>query len=309
MLALSITSSCNFHCKTCLREYPIQGNHIPVDLLEKALKEARKLQIGRVAITGGEPCLHPEFEKIVETIVKNGFLFGLVSNGSMPEKYEFLIEKYGDRILYISFSLDGATEDIHDYIRQPGSFTKVLDSVKFFSSRGIPTGVGVCLNKVNMHQIESIFQLAKNLGAQRIFFMGTIKTSHNGNIILSDEERKMCRSRIAALDKKHNIFIKTTSSLGSRGGVEFCLALNLDGITINPKGEVSFCCDNVGDGAIVGSLKNHSFYELYSKCLDLSCQLKKKRVEMLKAGKTMEGFNTCEFCNTFLEKCIKRPSR
>jgi len=74
---------------------------------------------------------------------------------------------------------------------------------------------------------------------------------------------------------------------------------------VNQKGEVSFCCDNIGAGAIVGSLKDNSFGELYSRCLDLSCELKKIRVELLESNVVMEGLNTCEFCSKFLKRHIE----
>ncbi len=308
MLVLNITSACNFRCQTCLREHPDETNHLSVNLLDKALADAGRLGIREIAVTGGEPCLHPEFEKIVETIVKNGFPFGVVSNGSFREKYEFLVEKHKDKILYMTFSLDGATEEIQSQLRQPGSFSKVCDSIRFFSSCGLRVHLAACLNKINKHQIEQFIQLAKELGARVAFFMSATKTSFNEDILLDDREKKMYRFQAYELGKKHSVRVKTASSLGGQAGIEFCRALNLSGIEINPKGEISFCCDNIGDGAVVGSLKDHTFFELYSKCLDLSHWLKKKRVEMLEAGEIMEGFNTCEFCNTLLASYIKRPN-
>jgi MoaA/NifB/PqqE/SkfB family radical SAM enzyme len=303
MLILSITNACNFHCKTCIREYPDKIQNIPLDLVEKAIVEYIKLTDNRiVAITGGEPCLHPQFEKIIDIIIKHDCRFAVTTNGFFREKYEFLLEKPRKAFQNIRFSMDGATKEVHDKIRQPGSFERLKKTIKFFSSKGVYTRVAVCVNKLNYHQLEMIPDLAKELGVNNINFFTSIRTSLNSDIVLKDKEKEECRLRIYEIIKNTSFsgIIKNGFYFGF--GVEFCQSMNLDSILVNPSGEISFCCNIIRDGAVVGSLKDHFFFELYNRCLDLSCQLKKKRVEMLSKGEIFEGFHNCEFCNIFFKK-------
>ncbi|MFH1182749.1 MAG: radical SAM protein [Candidatus Moraniibacteriota bacterium] len=306
MLIISITNACNFHCKTCLREHPNDIGHISLEIVEKALQEYKKLNAEPViGITGGEPCLHPDFEKIVEIIVQNGFYFRFVSNGSLLDKYKFIAEKYKKNAKLAAFSLDSSDKEIHNEVRDHGSFEKVKETIRYFSLEGIHTRVNSCLNRINIHQIEEIIVLAKELGAKEIYFMSAIKTLLNSKIVFTDVEKQRHKNYIYQLGRKHDFKVHVLSSLGNKSGIEFCPALNLEAIQVNQKGEVSFCCDIIGAGASVGSLENNSFGELYSKCLDLSCDLKKTRVKLLESGVVMEGFNTCEFCNLFLSRYIK----
>ena len=306
MLVFSITNACNFHCKTCLREHPRNIGHISLEIVEKVLQEYKKLNSEPlVAITGGEPCLHPEFEKVVEIITRNGFSFRFVSNGFFLDRYKFIVEKYKKNANCAAFSLDGSSQEIHDEVRNPGSFEKVREAIQYFSSAGVYTRVMSCLNRINVHQIGEIISLAKELGARDAYFMSAIRTSLNGEIVFSDAEKERHKNYIYQLGKKHDFTVYACSSFGKKKGVEFCPALNLEAMQVNQKGEVSFCCDNIGAGAIVGSLKDNSFGELYSRCLDLSCELKKIRVELLESNVVMEGLNTCEFCSKFLKRHIE----
>lgn len=278
---------------------------MPVELVEKALAGAKKLKIAQVSISGGEPCMHPEFEKIVEKIVEYGFSIGIVTNGSLPEKYSFLISRFKKNLSFVTLSLDGSTADVHDSIRQKGAFEKVINTAKYFSLEGVYISLSMCLNKKNVHQMEDFIILAKKVGAKRISFLGMIVTAYNEKLALSEKEKDRCRGEILKLCRKHYMPVKITNMFSLNSGVEFCHGLNLSALQINPLGEVAFCCDNTRYGAVVGSLKDSSFEELYSRCLDLSCYLKKKRVEMMAAGNDKKDFNSCEFCNRMLKDYIK----
>jgi len=308
MLTLVVTNACNFICKTCLRRTGKQKNveNLSLDILKKTLKEVKRLGFVQLAITGGEPCLHPEFEELVALLARNGFSFGIVSNGSLLERYKFLAEKYKKNILYFTVSLDGATEEVHDAVRQPGSFKKAQETIRYFSFSGIGVQISMCINKVNQHQVEEIFSLTKELGVQKLIFTSAIRTPLNGSVVLSDKEKLECVKIIREKEKEGGLFIKMCRSLVSSNSVNFCASANsVSSLTINAKDEIVFCCDTIGDGTVVGSLKESSFADLYLKCLDLSSHLRKIRVKMLNEEKISEGFGTCEFCSQFLRGFIK----
>lgn len=305
-LALFITNACNFKCKICLREYG-RSAHLSLNLIKKILPEAKKLGYENFALTGGEPCLHPRFEEIVAFIVSLESKFGFVSNGSLLEKYKFLTEKYKDQILYACFSLDGSTAQINDSIREPGSFEKVIESIKYFVAQAVHTKIVVCLNQLNKKEISPMVELGKKLGIQSINFAGAIKTSLNKDIVLNDIEKVQCMAAVLTLKTKTpDIELFATSALQASGGVDFCDSLSLlDSLAINPQGELIFCCDTIKDGAVLGSLEKETFLDLYCKALDLSAELRKIRAKMIYESKFSEGFNTCDFCNSCLEKLIK----
>lgn len=306
VLIFYITNVCNFKCKTCLREYGPHQN-LDEEILENLLPEAKKLGYHRVAFTGGEPCLHPQFKKLVRMVVDSNMKFGFVSNGSLLENYKFTIDDFKENMFYAAFSLDGATAEVHDSVRQQGSFEKVVESIKYFVSRGVNTKVVMCINKLNMHQIEEVVDLSTNLGAKKVRFGSAIPTRFNKDIVLSNMEKIRCALLINRMKNRYKIPLEILSALrASSNRVDFCSQLNATNqITINPYGEAMFCCDTICNGAVIGSVKETGLTEIFCKMQDIMADIKKARARMIRDDKTPPYFNTCEFCNNYLANYIK----
>lgn len=90
------TAGCNFRCPFChnsslvLPEY--FGAEIPAEELFRFLRTRRGILEG-VAVTGGEPLLHPELPGLLEEIKALGFPIKLDTNGSLPERLEALVSQ------------------------------------------------------------------------------------------------------------------------------------------------------------------------------------------------------------------------
>jgi sulfatase maturation enzyme AslB (radical SAM superfamily) len=82
-----------------------------------------------IAITGGEPLMHPDFEEIIKSIFKRGFRWTLATNATLldPKICTFLINH---KLGAITISLDGDSK-CHDSIRgQIGSFEKTMQGIE-----------------------------------------------------------------------------------------------------------------------------------------------------------------------------------
>ena len=71
-LRISVTDKCNLRCIYCMPEegVPIR-NHadfLSFEDIEKVVKEAAKLGINKIRLTGGEPLVKKDIEKLVEKI-------------------------------------------------------------------------------------------------------------------------------------------------------------------------------------------------------------------------------------------------
>lgn len=310
-LVLNITNKCNFECKTCLREYG-RTRDLPLDLLKRIIPEAKLLGLERVGITGGEPCLHPDFKNIISLLVKNGIRFRFLSNGSLTEKYKFIIEKHKKWLNNIVISLDGATKETHNSIRHIHSFEKAIKSIKFFVSHGVNTIVHTCVCKKNFNEIEGIIDLSNRLGVNTVNLISMIKTPINKTLLLDEIEKIKVIEKVESLREiyniniYHNINIYLGSPADHSRGIGFCKKIrSLSDISINPKGELVFCCNTKRDGAVIGSLHEKPLSQLYQKALDWSDYLCKQRILMIRKGKVSPDFNSCEFCNKLLNERIK----
>jgi MoaA/NifB/PqqE/SkfB family radical SAM enzyme len=299
-IAIVTTLRCDLKCQHCLRGFPKERPDFPMDLLDKLLTEAMPFGVKHVGLTGGEPHLHPQFETMVEKIVAYGYSWHFVSHGQRTEPYFPLMERFRDKFKSVSISLDGATAKTHDEIRQrKGAFDKAVASIKKYVQAGFKIMIAMTLNQKNKSEADAMLELAKDLGVDRVGFGGTIPTTWNQNLLLTDGESLELYKRISALCQGTGIEIDTVSSLYTRGGLNFCRILNLQELTFNSLGELIFCCDTIENGAAIGSLHEHSFAELVKLWLTQSANVQIQRTEQIARGNMGNGFDTCAFCNAY----------
>ena len=86
---------CDFRCPFCHNFELIDGTAQPVmddDELIAFLK-SRKALLDGVAITGGEPCLHPDLPELMRRIRAEGYKVKLDTNGYHPERLKSILEE------------------------------------------------------------------------------------------------------------------------------------------------------------------------------------------------------------------------
>lgn len=299
-LIIESTLRCNLRCKHCLNGYPKERPDFPLDLLSRLLEQARPFNARHVVLTGGEPCLHPQFEQMVSMIVEAGYTWHFVSNGWSAEAYGPLMERYREKLTHVSLSLDGANAMTHDDIRnRNGSFERVTAAIRRYVAGKFPVHVIVTLNKKNQEQALALIQLARELGACRINFAGMIPTPWNKDFALSDTETYRSYQQILHQRQPAGLQIRVVSGLLASGGVHFCNALSLVQLAFTAKGELAFCCDTEESDALIGSLIEQPLSALITTWLHRSADLQAYRVKCIAAGQIGEGFNTCVFCNDY----------
>jgi len=80
--AIEITNVCNLACKYCYaNSSPSEMASMTVNQVLYILDEIKKANIPHLWITGGEPLLHPEIERILREAAKRDFYIVLATNG------------------------------------------------------------------------------------------------------------------------------------------------------------------------------------------------------------------------------------
>ncbi len=300
-LAIITTLRCDLKCAHCLRDFPKQRPDFPLELLPRLLMEAKPFGAKHIALTGGEPHLHPQFDQMVDMVVAAGYTWSFVSHGGRTQPYEPLLERFGENLSHISLSIDGATADIHDEIRRKaGAFERVTAAARRYVEMGLKVKMSTSLNTLNKHQLEDFVQLAQNLGVSHLMIGGTIPTPWNEDLQLNDDERLALYEQVSTL--QHNsegLRITYFSSLHTRGGINFCNNLTLWELTFNSRGELMFCCDTHSYGAVIGALSRQPLGELIKAWLARSNELQHHRTDALLNGRTAPDFDTCAFCNHY----------
>lgn len=148
LVHLQLTKRCNLRCSFCgqwgesgfmrnsekVRELDFSDWKKVIDSIA-AYAEKEKIK-PQLILWGGEPLLSPSFANIAVLLKSYGFETGLVTNGTLLDKYAAVINENID-VLYIS--LDGP-EGIHDRIRgQAGTFRKIATGLEAIDSSKVMT--------------------------------------------------------------------------------------------------------------------------------------------------------------------------
>jgi len=85
------TRKCNLSCGYC-NEYDDFSPPIPTETMLRRIDLLAGLKTAIVTISGGEPLLHPEIEKIIQRIRHHGMIAGMITNGYLltPKKIQSL---------------------------------------------------------------------------------------------------------------------------------------------------------------------------------------------------------------------------
>jgi MoaA/NifB/PqqE/SkfB family radical SAM enzyme len=272
-----------------------------MDLLESLLVQALPFGAKHVALTGGEPHLHPHFAQMVETIVAYGYTWHFVSHGQRTEPYLPLMERHRERFRHVALSLDGADPATHDAIRnRPGAFEKVQAAARTYIERGFKLRLAVTLNRRNKEQLPALVDLAQEWGAAGMNLAAVIPVDWAADLTLSDAESLDLYQQALDLRARTGFDLRPLSSLYTPGGVNFCANYQLCELTFNARGDLVFCCDTTGEGAVTGSLRAKPLAELIADWLAQSQRLQTTRARQIAQGDLPEKFDTCAFCNRFL---------
>ncbi|OGH99347.1 MAG: hypothetical protein A2039_09425 [Candidatus Melainabacteria bacterium GWA2_34_9] len=149
-----ITLKCNARCLHC----GSSAGEIREDELntKEALNICDQLaEIGckDVNLIGGELFLNPDWQEIIKRLIQGNIDVSIITNGIAltEDKINFLAE-VGLKTLGIS--LDGATPEINDHIRQvPGLFNKIFNTMEYVEKSGLKTVAITTLNKINIHEL------------------------------------------------------------------------------------------------------------------------------------------------------------
>src|SRR5712671_4336469 len=100
---------CNLACTYC-NEYDDFSQPVPTDEMIRRIDRLAYLKTSIVTISGGEPLLHPEIEKIIQRIRHHGMLAGMITNGYLltPKKIIALNEA---GLEHLQISIDNIQPD------------------------------------------------------------------------------------------------------------------------------------------------------------------------------------------------------
>jgi MoaA/NifB/PqqE/SkfB family radical SAM enzyme len=295
-IGIELNNVCNLDCTHCFRNIYRGGADnadlfLPLEVLEKILSEARPLGYSHVALTGGEPPLHPRFGEALDLIARHGYTYHFLTNARNFSRTLAAVNTPPRRakLAIISFSLDGASAATHDQIRGSGSFREVVTAVAACQHLGIDTALITTINRVNRHELDQLALLGAHLKIKRHLFSHQNPTEHNvgENLTLPLSEWRAVERDVARLmgEFRHDIIMAI--GFYTDYFLPRCSPLTLDDLNVDYRGRLTLCCqlsnyrDAKGDGEdVVGDLRRQSLSEALARLMDLVNRVHRERLTM-----------------------------
>lgn len=324
-LTIELTNICNLHCSYCLRDedalYHTPANFLAPEFFAHLVGEARKVMgVSHLVFTGGEPTLHPQFDRLIETAEANGLLVSFVTNGWHFDRIWPTLLAHRRSITHVGFSLDGVTRESHDHWRGEGSFVRVVRAFSRCHASGMPFSIKIGLRRDTVPNLEQIAIFAARMGATLLSFGHVMPTSTSveDTSSLTLEERRQAEQEIASLSRIFKMKIGIDVGYYNVDVSPPCSALAGASANIDYRGRLSLCCNlsgfrgAVGEGDVVADLHTDDFASAFarlSRVADAQMETRRKLLTTLVSeGREADLYtgSPCLFC---LETLGKLPWR
>ena len=162
-LFFELTLRCNeacFHCgSSCSSDRP---DGLPLEKYKEILDEVRE-HFGtgvRIALTGGEPLLYPNFFALTEYIHRLGFHWGMTSNGTLITE-EVAKQLHDTGMTGISISIDGLPETHDRYRNYPGGYEQAMTGLSHLITHCSDAALMVTtvVNHENIRELPALFDI------------------------------------------------------------------------------------------------------------------------------------------------------
>lgn len=309
-----ITNACNLNCIHCCNFSERVKTYLDVEEILKFHKKLAKLGIKDSVVTGGEPTLHKDFEKLISDLCKEGSVV-ITSNGIAWDSDRYIKFLKENRKAFVQISLDGFSEKTYDNIRGEGNFKRVIKNIHDIVEAGYSQQIGLSMTimRQNIFEVKEIIQFARKNKIRSVHFP-TLVSLGNGNenwdriVPPLNEQIEVEEYLISELCKEN----KDTYTYISVNRINQILAWIHSGydynscctptLKVDPFGQIQPCAISSGEKNSIGSIYNIDSIE---NCID---KLSKKWDEVLRCHKVQQ--ERCGQCSEekicpkhFCERC------
>ncbi|MGE4424828.1 MAG: mycofactocin radical SAM maturase [Solirubrobacteraceae bacterium] len=166
-LTWELTYACNLACVHCLSS---SGRRDPRELstaeCTAVIDELQRMQVFYVNIGGGEPTVRKDFWELVDYATDHQVGVKFSTNGSRIDA-DVARRLASSDYVDVQISLDGATPEVNDPVRGPGTFDTAMTAMGHLRDAGFSGfKLSVVCTRHNIPQLDAFKAIADEYGAQ-----------------------------------------------------------------------------------------------------------------------------------------------
>lgn len=156
MLAFHITTVCENRCEYCYIGDIERSKHPPYSKIKKVMKELAYQSVKNLLLVGGNPCMYPHLDEVIELGYDLGFIIDIISN-TLEFKDRSILKYIGG----FDATILGPTYLEHDKIaRRKGAYEHLVFNIKKLVDDGHK--IGIVLN-ATPQTYDKLFKTVKNI--------------------------------------------------------------------------------------------------------------------------------------------------
>jgi len=194
MVVWDFTHRCNLRCSHCYQDAQKALPHeLDTGEAKRLVEELASAGVVIIALSGGEPLMRKDFFEVAAHARENDIYVALATNGTLitPE----MAAKIRDAgIDYVEISVDGRDAESHDAVRGiPGAFDRTIAGIRNCVAEGFYTCMATTVTRTNYDQVPDIYDLASELGVNRLMSFNFIPTGRGVEMAsqdISPEQRR-----------------------------------------------------------------------------------------------------------------------
>jgi len=188
---LEITSICNQKCMHCFMHDELNTTVLEVDEIRKIVLDLKKLGVKNIALSGGEPTLHPNLIEIMDIIYEQKIGLVILTNGlKMSDEVIERILKYN---VLVRIPILGIGKNHDKMTGKVGSYEICRNNIDILAKKGANLTITTTVTCINMNDLEKIQEYADDLDVDLevapLFPIGAAKINWAG--LCSNEYQKI----------------------------------------------------------------------------------------------------------------------
>ena len=191
-----LTPVCNFNCEMCFirmsrHETEAYGGIQSADRWIAIASQLQQMGTLFILLTGGEPMLHPEFDRIYTTLRSMGFIMTLNTNGTMITE-KMCRETFKEKPRRMNVTLYGTNPDTYERLtHNRNGFEQTMRGLRLLRDYDIDTKINLSMLQINGEEYDQLMAIADELGFPVV-----------SNSYMTPDRRKTCATPCHTLEAR-----------------------------------------------------------------------------------------------------------